>query len=160
MATNIETVTQSFIKEIQTKGIVHTFEWIQGWMNNVAAAALEDEASSHEGDMPNKELAREARSLFLEEIVSSGAESITNSSTSMGHNYMKQARVAEASRKLNRQGARTSINMRWDALHERISAAKAAEKAAAEQASGVEPIAELVSSVEVKIKKLKNGEKT
>lgn len=137
--TEVEKVTAKFIKEVQDKGLHTTFEWIQGWMDAVARATLLDEIELNYSDFPTKELKREAHDLFLKEIVARGAESVTNLSTSIGHNYMKQARIAEASRLVSRSHVENNaMRARWDNL---FAKAKAVKEGRAEEVAITETVA-------------------
>ena len=119
---NIDKVTLAFIKDVQDKGIIHAFEWIQGWMDKAAEAKINDDMDNLFGDLPEN-LAHEAKQLHLEEMVVRGTDDVGNISTSIGHNYMKLATLAEAQSILNHEFTqRTSLRKRWDELKLKVDA--------------------------------------
>lgn len=106
---HVKKVEQEFIKEIQNKGILHAFNWLDGWLNAAADAEVRDNLDQVSADCEGQssEFKSEARELQLIEQLMSGAGLVSNYSTSAGTNLMRQAKVSALTKLLN--DARSAI---------------------------------------------------
>ncbi|MEJ6002513.1 hypothetical protein [Paucibacter soli] len=112
-------VQEAFIAEIQKNGILHALEWIGAWYQKAAAAHLEDELSRQLGGHARD---RELVALALTDMLLSDGSLVANYSSGPGENLMRQATVAEVSRRL-REITAHQRSQQLDAIHARLTAA-------------------------------------
>lgn len=119
---NMQCVQDAFVKEINERGLAHVLQWIGVWYDRAAEAEVADDLATvlreHAADP-------EARELHLLDRLLPMAESITNYSTSLGHNVYRQALVGARSKELNTlmsmdgkdapNVGRTARRNRWEA---------------------------------------------
>lgn len=122
--TAVERVKLRFLAALEKDGIEHTFEWMQGWFGEVAAAVLEDRLKNSLGEHAKNP---DARGLFLTDLLMDEARRVSNYSSLSTSNLMRQARVAALADMVNRGGGYAgSIERsdRTDALREQLAAAR------------------------------------
>lgn len=104
---NVDEVTNRFIKEVNEKGMEHVLTWISGWYKQFAAAKLEDRIQDVHGlEKPLKKMSHSdldaIRALVCMEQIPHLASSIDNHSTGQGTNMLNQATLAASVETLNR----------------------------------------------------------
>ncbi len=126
--THLAQVQDEFIAKLNKEGILHTFEWLHGWFDQVARAAVQDELNRALGDRVDDE---QARGLYLADELMNMASNVSNHSTSATANLLRQARVSALARAVN-----GDVGTFSSGYGSRVHRRKAWEEWSAEQASG------------------------
>lgn len=113
-------VQANFIKSIEEKGIEHALTWVGGIYRSVAEELLKKEMEEQLGDRYS---IPEARCLYLEAYLADVASRVSNRSTSVGHELMKDAFTSVAAKQFN-ELSRGQREVRWAALEKSLSEAK------------------------------------
>ncbi len=118
---NMDKVQAALIADIQKNGMLHTFEWMHGWFEKVAEAAVEDELAnklvSHADDPT-------ARGLMAMDMMMPLATSVSNHSSSPSANLLRQGRLAALARIVNYDfgraqsyGSQAHRRIAWEQWH-------------------------------------------
>lgn len=120
--TKIAAAQEQLIKDIESKGIVHVLEWINGWYAVTASARLDDAIENALGEHQRD---REGLRIFLMRELASEAPLVFNRSSQDGPNLMRQAYVAEIAARLRKFGT-VQLDTDWSAFCARVHAQQSA----------------------------------
>ena len=130
---HVDRVQADFEAELRKNGVEQTFQWMHIWFDKVARAIVEDELTRVLGDMAQDP---QARALAAMDRMMPLATGISNHSTSVSANLMREAKLAALANivdydfgKASGYGSRAHRSEAWDALRVKRAAPKAPKTA-------------------------------